>query len=408
MTKEQNIASRYLWENEKPVLQVVAGAGSGKTYTLIEAVLNCSQKFCRGEEICIVTFTKKAANELKERLFNKGIEVGFAGTMHSLAYQLLSKAGMKSVINKNSKTLLNNLMKKMYPQYSHIPVDLVGIDNILSVEEKEKLVINYNKEKEKLAVIDYDDLIIKAKEMLEKKILTHNYKVVFLDEFQDVSYFQFLFINSLRYEKLFVVGDDWQAIYKFRGGDVGLSLNFQKYVPNSQRVFLTKNFRSQKKIVQLGNKVIKLSDKFIKKKLKAGISSDKKPVLFINSKYESYHEALIKYNEFRMKKNNLHPVTILVRTNFIKRKLTPLILPGDQILTMHASKGLEFEKVLLFGISENIMPHRWGDKDEETRLLYVGVTRAKKSLEFLAWEEKNRYSRFLPFLAKNCKIQYLK
>ncbi|MDH5720023.1 MAG: UvrD-helicase domain-containing protein [Spirochaetia bacterium] len=404
MTEEQKKASEDLWQTNAQALQLIAGAGSGKTYTLIETVTNCINNFCLAEETCLITFTKKAANELKERLKERGICVGFAGTMHSLAYDLLKKSGNSPRVINNSQNIYNSIFRNIFPQYAHIPSDLTGVDKILDDNEKNILNDSYKRHKIEVDKLDFDDLIEKAKSLLLKSEILHKFKAVFVDEFQDTSYEQFTFIQALKPEKLFIVGDDWQSIYKFRGGDVSLSLNFSNFVQNTKRYFLTKNFRSQKKIVKLGNNIIKFSKEYIKKKLIAHNGAYKTPGLYIYNKPIDYEEVL---HNFYKKLKREEPLTFLVRTNYLKRKLESSLRADDKIITIHSSKGLEFENVIIFGVNQNIMPHRWGDIDEETRLLYVAITRAKRNLEIIASETNQKYSVFLPLLAKKCKVSYI-
>lgn len=408
MTEEQSYASQYLWRQKEQALQLVAGAGSGKTTTLIETVREATQTYCQPKEIALITFTKKAAHEMQERLQSKNLQAGYVGTMHALAWQILrQRFGRRYAIGNENTDEREKLARKLFPRFSHIPGDILLSGDFLSSEEKTILQTAYQKEKEKRGLLTLDDLVPYASESLRQEPETF-FKVLLVDEFQDTSPDQIAFILSLGYQKLFAVGDDWQSIYRFRGAEVNNSLNFQKFFPQSKRLFLTRNFRSQKNIVILGNKVIRLSSSFIRKKLTAFHAPTLKTVVYIEKKFVSIKNSWNKAENFL---NQKHPrITVLVRTNYIKSIIEQLLSREQkqkiEVLTIHASKGLEFEHVVIFALAKNILPHRNNDFDEEVRLLYVAVTRAQKSLDIIAWEEENQWSDFLPALVKNCKLKY--
>jgi DNA helicase-2/ATP-dependent DNA helicase PcrA len=412
MTKEQEIASSLLWSEGVHAIQLVAGAGSGKTTTLIETVKRGIEAGFSPEEICLITFTKKASVEMRQRLDAKGTRAGFTGTMHSLGFDIIKSYFKKTClpvpkIIKDKNSILMESAKDVLSMYSHIPLSVLTDKRMLPKESYNLLMEKYSHYKHRFNLIDLDDLITMATGILENNPGEFKYKYVLVDEFQDTSPDQLSFIQSMKPEKIFAVGDDWQSIYSFRGADVTAAINFNQHFKNSQRLFLTSNFRSQKAIVDIGNLAIKLSSSFIKKKLRAVHKKKSKPVCHIvnfSSDIETIWNSYLK----KVSPDKIKNLTVLVRTNYIRARLKEASSEDLKVLTVHSSKGMEFENVLVFGIAKNIFPHRWNNFDEEVRLLYVAITRAKHSLEFLSWEDDNEYSEFMPFLAKNCKISYLK
>lgn len=414
MTPEQNKAAEFLWrQKEARYLQLVAGAGSGKTTTLIETIL-AAQKFGYDpRKICLITFTKKAAAEMRERIDRAGASVGFAGTMHSLGFRLIRKLSDKEEsILLHPEKIKQEIAMRLFPRYSHIPAEFLVRSDVLHPEEEQELTAEYESYKEKNCMIDLDDLISRATVLMQRA--TQEGKPPFempylmVDEFQDTSPGQIEFIKSLSPEKLFVVGDDWQSIYRFRGADVSISLDFAKHFPGATRLFLTKNFRSQSLVVRFGNRAITLSSKYIKKKLRPFHPRGKTPHCYIAHTQKPHLLSLWQKGSLTYEKRQKEPYTVLVRTNHLRRMIEKVLPEHVQVMTIHGSKGLEFDHVVIFGVAQRIFPHRYNDFDEEVRLLYVAATRAKKTLAFIAWGHDESFSEFIDFLADQCKIIYLK
>ncbi|MDH4201179.1 MAG: UvrD-helicase domain-containing protein [Spirochaetia bacterium] len=409
MTQEQSRAAQSLWQNNtRQIVQLIAGAGSGKTTTLIETVAEGIRSGFPAEKICMITFTRKAAAEMGERLKARGISAGYTGTMHALGYRILrSQANFKKTLILHREKILTEILKREFRHLSHIPPKVILHRDFLKGAEKEKMENLYRHYKRKHCLIDLDDLVLEAAEIIRKFPESFGYTCILVDEFQDTSPDQMHFIKSIQFEKLFVVGDDWQSIYMFRGADVNIAIDFQKHFPEVKRLFLTDNFRSQRHIVKLGNKAIRLSSAYIRKKLRTQKGNSIKPVCHIVHGIDDIEIIWRLYHKKHYLKENLSGLTILVRTNYLKQKLWACVPPEVHILTIHGAKGLEFDNVLVFGVARHIFPHRWNQFDEEVRLLYVAITRAKKRLEFLSWEDENTFSGFMPFLTKNCRLNYL-
>ena len=412
LTPEQLQASKSLWFNpageKTSIVQLVAGAGSGKTTTLIQTLASGIESGFDPDKICLITFTRKAAKEMLERMHTKNLRAGYVGTMHALGYRLVkSSPGFDKRILLHREKILNEILRFEFKHYSHIPAEIVLRGSILKEEERRGLLNAYETYKMQRNLIDLDDLILEGTRILKNNPERFPFSCVLVDEFQDTSPDQMDFIRSMPFTRLFVVGDDWQSIYKFRGADVGIALNFNKSFEGVKRLFLTDNFRSQSRIVSLGNKAIKLSKSYIRKKLKAHKSKSARPLCHIARQSDDISSIWKLYLDKYFIRSKSRPLMVLVRTNYL-RKLLEENAPGDiSVMTIHSSKGMEFDNVLIFGIADSVFPHRWNDFNEEVRLLYVAITRAKNNLEFLCWETDTKYSAFMPFLAKHCRLNYL-
>ncbi len=445
MTPEQREAATYLWQaGSAQALQVIAGAGSGKTHTLVQTLVEAKKAGINPGKIALFTFTRKAASEMKERMSRLGASnlAGFVGTMHSFAYRAIfsndrkhSAAQTKPRFIAHPAIVRAGIARRLFPEKAHIPADVLV--QTLNPAEQTNLEKAYEQYKESKNQMDLDDLIIKAAQLFENRFTDFKAKPVsgpdylLIDEFQDTSPEQIRLIRAIAPKKLFAVGDDWQSIYRFRGADVTVSLRFFDYFPSAKRLYLTRNFRSTSRIVKFGNRAIRQSKEYLPKKLRAfhgklmekytGKGRGKKPRCFILSKPVLPPVARPAFTqtpaagfiESAWLRAMAHLQTewpryqVLVRTNEIRHRIEPLLPPEVGVMTIHAAKGLEFERVLVFGVASGIFPHRWNNFDEEVRLLYVAASRAKKELAFLAWENRDRYSEFMPFLAENCRLIYL-
>ncbi len=408
MTKEQKKATCTLWDSKYyKYLQLIAGAGSGKTTTLLKSVSYCAEHYTNPKNICLITFSKKAANEMQERLANQ-TQVGFIGTMHSLGYSFLRQKQQQPIqLITEPEKIYKQIIANKIQQMDHIPLEFFFHGTFEHDPRSILLKREYIEYKIANKMYDFDDLIIEATKVLSAEQAVNPYHTIFVDEFQDTSPKQLAFIQSLVAKKIFVVGDDWQSIYKFRGADVSITMNFKHHFPETIRLFLTKNFRSQKKIVKLGNKVIKtLSSNFVNKRLTAFNKAEQTPILHL-CRTSNILDNLEKVLLWNIKKNIQEQPVILTRTNLTKNFLLKKYQSKLDVYTIHSVKGLEFSNVIIFGMTPDLIPHKWGNLDEEARLLYVAITRAKKNLQFVGWERNHKSSIFLPVLIKQCKLNYL-
>jgi DNA helicase II / ATP-dependent DNA helicase PcrA len=267
----------------------IAGAGSGKTRVLQKRIAYILANGISPRKILAVTFTNKAAKEMKERI---GKEIGdkkarmiMLGTFHSLAvrwlHQYYSEAGLKQNwtifddddTKKLFKQILNDLnlddsaqsifaIKSVISNLKNAMVTPAQYRNQMTPDQRDTLRV-YERYQDRLRrnnAVDFDDLIMKMVHVLENDATVRGkfqkrYKYIMVDEYQDTNECQFRMIKAIVGDKnnIFVVGDDYQSIYGWRGADVQKILNFQKDYPNTKIVKLEQNYRSTKKIVEAGN-----------------------------------------------------------------------------------------------------------------------------------------------------------
>jgi len=275
---------------------IIAGAGTGKTKTLIARIVELT-KYYKTSEIIGLTFTNKAATEMKERLEKEGVEGVFLGTFHSFALKLikedlegfnLKKAKVidekefftiiKRLCIENNIEIKNGLVetiasfitynKEKGLRSNNIPYKGIGIKRNLEMYGK------YEKYCIENSVLDFGELLIKLKERLELDveylaILRDKYKTYLVDEFQDTNPIQYSLLKLLIGEKgsIFAVGDDSQSIYGFRGAVVKNIFDFKDICKTENLVKLEQNYRSTKNIVNLSNDFIKTSKERIEKEL---------------------------------------------------------------------------------------------------------------------------------------------
>jgi superfamily I DNA/RNA helicase len=144
----------------------------------------------------------------------------------------------------------------------------------------------------------------------------------------------------------------------------------------------------------------------VRKQLLPTLASHTKPVVYL-TEAPDMAEAWRSFCVYLSKTPQIpRPLTFLVRTNSMRRLLESALPAGCEVMTIHKSKGLEFDHVIVFGIAEHSMPHRENDNDEEVRILYVALTRARRFLGFVGWEQNEKRSPFLPFLLRHCTLRY--
>ena len=278
---------------EGPVL-VFAGAGSGKTRVLTYRIANLIQQHgVKPYNILAVTFTNKAANEMKERitdLLGENASRMWAGTFHGICARILRENGPEIGIDRNF-TIFDTADQLSLIRESMDSLDLDqkrynpnAILNLIS-KAKEQLVLPdefgkrfsgaledvtrgiYRVYQEKLALnhaLDFDDLIMYTVLLLKSqpRVLEHyqgRFKYVLVDEYQDINYSQYQLVKNLaaKHNNMFCVGDDDQSIYRWRGADVGIILQFETDYPDATIYKLEQNYRSTKKILEAAHHVVK-------------------------------------------------------------------------------------------------------------------------------------------------------
>lgn len=358
---EQNLAIKNNYQH----VALIAGAGSGKTTVLIAKIKLLLKMGIDPKEILVITFTNKASKEISLRLKNPLVNVY---TFDAFCYNILDqKLNIleKSFEFTNEEILkFNNYdaknKKQIKPYRYNEYINYKKINNVYDFYDIEKLALN--------------------------KIKTNNikYNYILIDEFQDTNNLQYELFKNLCSNNTytFIVGDPDQSIYKFRGANNKL---INKYIKdfNAKLLYLNNNYRSTKNICLLANKVISKNKNRIKKQLS--------PINLNNGiiKYMFFKNELIEYNYiiqyYEKIKSKYRTIAILYRNNeqgYLYKKYFYNKYDNINILTIHEAKGLEFDCVFLIGVNDKVFPNYNNivELEEERRLFFVAITRAKKKL----------------------------
>ena len=277
---------------EGPVL-VIAGAGSGKTKVLTTRIAYLIEnKKVNSENILAITFTNKAAKEMKDRVSNilkRDVRRMHISTFHSFGVEILREYGYLVNIDKTftildsddslkvikiiiddmnlNKTISPKHVKEVISSYKNkLVLPEEAEKNTYTFEEKQIVDIyeKYNKKLYNSNSVDFDDLLLIPYLILDKynavlEDFQEKYKYILIDEYQDTNDAQYFLVKMLsaKYKNLFVVGDSDQSIYSFRGANYKNILNFTKDFPNAKVIKLEQNYRSTNNILSIANNVIK-------------------------------------------------------------------------------------------------------------------------------------------------------
>ena len=282
-----------VFHTDGPLL-ILAGAGSGKTRVLTHRIAYLiAEKDINPWNILAITFTNKAAQEMRERVDQITGEMGgsiWVSTFHSTCVRILRRYIDRLGYDTNftiydtddQKTLMKEVCRKLdidtkkykerslLAQISHAKDELITPDEMLmnaGADFNQKKVAEVYREYQNALrrnnALDFDDLIVKTVELFQNcgdvlEYYQERFRYIMVDEYQDTNTAQFKFISLLasRYENLCVVGDDDQSIYKFRGANIGNILGFERVFPNAKVIRLEQNYRSTKNILNAANEVI--------------------------------------------------------------------------------------------------------------------------------------------------------
>ncbi len=337
---------------EGPVL-ILAGAGSGKTKTLTYRIVNLIKHGVNPHNILAVTFTNKAANEMKLRLLkllDNKVSVPYLGTFHSICVKILRIEAEAANLSKDfviydtddQISLIRRIIKNLNLTDSK-SLKPKSIQSIISSEKNQgngpeeyavqalysnqqqiaKIFAAYEKEKKKAGALDFDDILLKALELFAKndavrKKWQQKFEHILIDEYQDTNIIQYQLIKLLVGKKrnICVVGDDWQSIYSWRGADFTNILNFERDFPGAKVIKLEQNYRSTGNILKASQKVINQNKTRTEKTLFTE-AEDGEPV-----EIESLRDETEEANYVALKILNLHKkfpdfadFAVLYRTN---------------------------------------------------------------------------------------------
>ncbi|NUK31807.1 DNA helicase PcrA [Parageobacillus sp. VR-IP] len=289
LNKEQQAAVKT---TEGPLL-IMAGAGSGKTRVLTHRIAYLmAEKHVAPWNILAITFTNKAAREMKERvqaLLGGAAEEVWISTFHSMCVRILRRDIDRIGINRNFSILdttdqlsvIKNILKeKNIDPKKFEPRTILGTissaKNELLTPEKfakrassyyEKIVSDVYEEYQQRLLrnhsLDFDDLIMTTIQLFERvpevlQYYQYKFQYIHIDEYQDTNHAQYMLVKMLaaRFQNICVVGDADQSIYRWRGADIQNILSFERDYPNAKVILLEQNYRSTKRILQAANKVI--------------------------------------------------------------------------------------------------------------------------------------------------------
>lgn len=417
-------------KTQKNKVMVVAAAGSGKTRVITERVnylINCGVK---PENIVCITFTNMATEEMRERLqANPKVGSAFIGTIHSFANKVMKTTGEryelfsaeidilfhKKLITKYCKFLTFEKWAKFKDlldeeMLGKVPQGFAEEFLIFSEKAELKLIERPLGQEDKdypetVATMCYKQKVITFEELLKRATVyfenTNSFpEYVLVDEFQDVGDLEYKFVMSLNAKNYFFVGDDYQSIYGWKGGNVEI---FKTLCQNKEwcSYKLENNYRNGKLILDLAAKIIEQVPGRIPKTV--NVKSEVNAQFTIDTKHklgavlEIIKGQAEKKDWFVLVRKNADLSIIL---NELEKRKVPAItfkregvslaemrmmmeMEAVKVLTVHTAKGLESRNVLVYGEGFKIKRPDWMKNDEETRVMYVAVTRAKENLIIL-------------------------
>ncbi len=362
LNKEQLEAVQTI---QGPVL-ILAGAGSGKTTVLINRIAYMIQNGIYPWNILAITFTNKAAKELKDRLAAAlGAEGDgvWASTFHSLGMRILMRDGARVGVGPgftiydtaDQKTLIKEVLKELNFSEKIFSVSAV-MNQISSAKDKmispqqyaenaqtisnfhaqqtAKIYDLYQRKLRKNNAVDFDDLIVETVHLLEQNpdvldFYQRKFLYIMVDEYQDTSHSQYKLVSLLaqKNKNICVVGDDDQSIYRFRGADITNILEFEQQFQNAKVVKLEQNYRSTTQILDVANAVIKNNTERKPKKLwsvnKGGVQVK---LVTVEHQHAEAHKVVDIVSELKQEGRNYGDMAVLFRTNAQSRVLEEVFL----------------------------------------------------------------------------------
>ncbi|NDO19356.1 DNA helicase PcrA [Lachnospiraceae bacterium MD329] len=365
-------------ETEGPVL-VLAGAGSGKTTVLVNRIAYMiSEKNILPWNILAITFTNKAANEMKERidkLLGDTANNIWVGTFHSVCVKILRTCidllgyGRDFIIydTADTRTLMKeclrelNIDEKSFPHRNVLSIisnakndlmDAPTFENIYRNDYRmniiSKIYYRYQTKLRKNNALDFDDIILNTVKILSENpdVLAKyrdKFKYILVDEYQDTNNSQYLLINLLagEHHNLCVVGDDDQSIYKFRGANINNILNFNDDFPEVKKITLDQNYRSTQNILDTANSVIKNNNGRLGKSLWTSQGEGEKVLVYTGT--NEYDEARYIAKEVKEHFNEIGTFSdcaVLYRTNAQSRVIEEMLMREN--IPYRVLSGLRF------------------------------------------------------------------
>jgi len=281
----------------------------------------------------------------------------------------------------------------------------------------------YNDTLQEVSEIDFNDMINLATDLIKENKTPYTYQHIIIDEYQDISYSRFSLIKAIRElsgARLICVGDDWQSIYRFAGSDISLFSQFEKYVGKHEQLFIEQTYRNSQSLIDITSNYIQKNKKQIQKNPKSKKEPLDNPIKLVYYSKDNAETVFINEIQALLDKNGNKPILVLGRHSFDINefiKLTPnsrikYYERGDRLeikdlddvdikfITVHKSKGLEAENVIVLNLKNHLLgfPNKMTDDPmlslllsddeeyrfaEERRLFYVALTRTKNEVVLL-------------------------
>jgi len=360
-------------ETEGPQL-ILAGAGSGKTRTITHKIAYLCEKGISPSRILAITFTNKAANEMKERikkLVGTSSNRILATTFHSFCNKIVKRDHSYVGLTKNytiyDQKDQNKLIKNIISNDDDFTIDFKDVINYIQ-KSKNKMIEpsialieatdvvsdqlatiykEYNTNLRKNNALDFDDLLLLALKIMDNKELAEywksKYRYVFVDEFQDTNLPQFKLVQTLtsKYNNICVVGDDNQAIYGWRGSEIKYILDFNHWFDNTKLFKLETNYRSTPIILKAASDVIDLNLIKTSKEI-IPFKKDNEHKVYILETDNEYAEAfkVIQRIKTLLIKREPKDIAILYRTNMQSRVFEEECIINN--IPYHIVKGTNF------------------------------------------------------------------
>lgn len=334
---------------------VLAGPGSGKTTVITHRTKKLIEEDgISPSNILVITFTKAAAMEMQQRFLQlmggKRLPVSF-GTFHAVYFQILKYAynyRAENIIREEKKyEILRNIVHKteldisdenefvanLISEISNVKGEMLDVAYYYSKncpeEVFKKIFREYNDTLIRANLIDFDDMLVMCYELLTKrkdilKLWQDKYRYILIDEFQDINRVQYEVIRLLAkpQDNLFIVGDDDQSIYRFRGARPEIMLNFEKDYPEAKKIILDTNYRSTPEIVAAAGKLIRNNKKRFEKQIRAERENGSKPVILpFDNVYKECNYILEEIEQLIAKGLTYQDMAVLYRTNTNPRTL---------------------------------------------------------------------------------------
>ena len=348
--------------NKGPCM-VLAGPGSGKTLTIAKRIEYLIMKHkVRPEEILVITFTKYAAWEMKNRtrsIYGPSSHAVTFGTFHGIYYGILKWAYRLNQSNLLSDEEKYRILREILPgidwdqepeadeekdYLQELAIEIGNVkNNCMDIEEYEpvkyttekfrKLYRTYEETKKKYRKIDFEDMLIQCRDLFMKrpdilKKWQEKFQYILVDEFQDVNQAQYDVVRMLAapQDNLFVVGDDDQSVYGFRGAKPGIMMEFMKDYPKARQILLDVNYRSSGYIVKGALRVIGNNKIRFEKKIEAFRKPDETVhVQEVKDPVQEAEYVLEKIREYREKGVSYTEMAVLYRTNVDARAMSELM-----------------------------------------------------------------------------------